>query len=83
MPQYRISNPARADIVDILRLSQTQFGDQARQRYQTLILAALQVLADTPIALAAISDLAISSKARASRESISGSVQRDRPDNST
>ncbi len=34
MPQYRISNPARADIVDILRLSQTQFGDQARQRYQ-------------------------------------------------
>ncbi|CRM37855.1 Toxin ParE1 [Pseudomonas sp. 37 R 15] len=48
MPQYRISNAARADIVDILRLSQTQFGDQARQRYQTLILAALQALADTP-----------------------------------
>jgi toxin ParE1/3/4 len=48
MPQYRISNPARADIVDILRLSQTQFGDQARQRYQALILAALQALADTP-----------------------------------
>ena len=48
MPQYRISNPARADIVDILRLSQTQFGDQARQCYQALILAALQALADTP-----------------------------------
>lgn len=48
MPQYRISNPARTDIVDILRLSQTQFGDQARQRYQALILAALQALADTP-----------------------------------
>ena len=48
MPQYRISNAARADIVDILRLSQTQFGDQARQRYQALILAALQTLADTP-----------------------------------
>ncbi|MBD8594651.1 MULTISPECIES: type II toxin-antitoxin system RelE/ParE family toxin [unclassified Pseudomonas] len=48
MPQYRISNAARADIVDILRLSQTQFGDQARQRYQALILAALQALADTP-----------------------------------
>lgn len=48
MPQYRISSAARADIVDILRLSQTQFGDHARQRYQTLILAALQVLANTP-----------------------------------
>ncbi len=36
MPRYRISNPARADIVDILRLSHTQFGDQARQRYQAL-----------------------------------------------
>ncbi|MBC3345542.1 type II toxin-antitoxin system RelE/ParE family toxin [Pseudomonas sp. SWRI196] len=48
MPQYRISNAARADIVDILRLSQTQFGDQARQRYQTLILCVLQAIADTP-----------------------------------
>ncbi len=48
MPQYRISNAARADIVDILRLSQTQFGDQARQRYQTLILTALQALASKP-----------------------------------
>ena len=48
MPQYRISNAARADIVDILRHSQTQFGDQARQRYQTLIMAALQAVADTP-----------------------------------
>ena len=48
MPQYRISNAARADIVDILRLSHTQFGDQARQRYQALILAALQALADAP-----------------------------------
>ncbi|CAI8705500.1 MULTISPECIES: type II toxin-antitoxin system RelE/ParE family toxin [Pseudomonas] len=48
MPQYRISNAARADIVDILRLSQTQFGDQARQRYQALILSALQTIADTP-----------------------------------
>ena len=48
MSQYRISNAARADIVDILRLSQTQFGDQARQRYQALILSALQAIADTP-----------------------------------
>jgi toxin ParE1/3/4 len=48
MPQYRISNAARADIIDILRLSQTRFGDQARQRYQALILAALQAIAGTP-----------------------------------
>ena len=48
MPRYRISNSARADIVDILRISQTQFGDQARQRYQTLILTALQALASAP-----------------------------------
>ena len=48
MSQYRISNAARADIVDILKVSQTQFGDQARQRYQKLILAALQAIAGTP-----------------------------------
>lgn len=49
MLQYRVSNPARADIVDIvdiLSLSQTQFGDQARLRYQALILTALQALAE-------------------------------------
>nr|WP_244636520.1 hypothetical protein [Pseudomonas coleopterorum] len=46
MPQYRISNPVRADIVDIVRLSQTRFGDQARLRYQALILTVLQALAE-------------------------------------
>ena len=48
MSQYRISDAARTDIIDILRRSQTQFGDQARQRYQALILAALQAIASTP-----------------------------------
>jgi toxin ParE1/3/4 len=48
MPQYRISDAARADIVDILRHSETQFGGQARQCYQALILAALQAIANTP-----------------------------------
>ena len=47
MPQYRISNAARADIVDILRLSQAQFAEQAPQRYQSLIIAALQSIAGT------------------------------------
>ena len=59
MPQYRISNAARADIVDILRLSQTQFGDQARQRHQALILCVLQAIADTPIALAATTAMSL------------------------
>lgn len=48
MSQYRISNAARADIVDLLRLSQTQFGDKARKRYQALILAALHAIAGAP-----------------------------------
>ncbi|EGH45799.1 plasmid stabilization system protein, partial [Pseudomonas syringae pv. pisi str. 1704B] len=45
---YGIWSAARTDIVDRLRLSQTPFGDQARQRYQALILSALQAIADTP-----------------------------------
>ncbi|RON45166.1 type II toxin-antitoxin system RelE/ParE family toxin [Pseudomonas frederiksbergensis] len=44
MPQYRITNAARADIVDILRFYRTQFGDQA----QALILSTLQSIAGTP-----------------------------------
>ncbi|MGE7957486.1 type II toxin-antitoxin system RelE/ParE family toxin [Pseudomonas sp. NPDC089530] len=48
MPQYRISNAAHTDVVDILRFFQAQFGDQARQRYQALILTALQDIAGTP-----------------------------------
>ncbi|XUK68301.1 hypothetical protein ABMA08_18115 [Pseudomonas yamanorum] len=54
MPQYRISNAARADIIDILKRSQTQFGDQARRRYQALILAALQALPASLVALGAM-----------------------------
>ncbi|WP_341520930.1 type II toxin-antitoxin system RelE/ParE family toxin [Pseudomonas sp. G.S.17] len=48
MSQYRISNAARTDIVDILRASQAQFGDAARHRYQILILTALQEIAALP-----------------------------------
>lgn len=48
MPRYRISTPARPDIVPVLRHPHTQLGDQARRRYQALILAALRALADTP-----------------------------------
>lgn len=48
MPQYRISDAARSDIVDILRHSQVEYGDPARRRYQALILTALQSIASTP-----------------------------------
>jgi len=59
MAQYRISNAAGADIVDILRLSQTQFGDQARQRYQALILGSLQAIANMPYRLAATTAMSL------------------------
>lgn len=48
MAQYRISAPAQSDIVDILRYSQTQFGAAARQRYQQLIIVALEGIAASP-----------------------------------
>lgn len=48
MAQYRISQDARADIVDVLRHSQTQFGLAARRRYQGLILTALDTIAAEP-----------------------------------
>jgi hypothetical protein len=51
MQQYRFFNPVRADIVDILRFSQTPFGDQARLRYQALILTALQALTERVITI--------------------------------
>ena len=48
MAQYRISQDARADIVDILRHSQVKFGLAARRRYQGLILATLDAIAKQP-----------------------------------
>jgi hypothetical protein len=41
-----LSQIVQIGTIDILRLSQAQFGDQARQRYQTLILAALRCRAN-------------------------------------
>lgn len=54
MQQYRFFNPVRADIVDILRFSQTPFGDQARLRYQVLILTALQALTERVITITVV-----------------------------
>lgn len=48
MAQYRITQDARADIVDILRHYQAQSGLAARRRYQGLILATLDAIANQP-----------------------------------
>lgn len=48
MAQYRISQDARADIVDILWHSQAKFGLATRRRYQGLILATLDAIAKQP-----------------------------------
>lgn len=46
--QYRISDTALADIKDILRHSQLQFGTEARLRYQELLRTAFEDLARMP-----------------------------------
>ncbi|MFK3789519.1 type II toxin-antitoxin system RelE/ParE family toxin [Pseudomonas piscis] len=51
MARYRIADTARSDIVDALRFSQKHFGEQARIRYQDLLLGALQDLAAAPLRL--------------------------------
>jgi len=48
MTQYRITDTALADITDILRHSQVQFGTTARLRYQELIRTAIEDLATVP-----------------------------------
>ena len=48
MLRYRLSDSAQADIVDILGWSHEQFGEAARLRYESLIVAALQDVAAQP-----------------------------------
>lgn len=48
MPQHHVSAPAQSDIVNILRHYQAQFGIACRQRYQDLILTALEDIAAVP-----------------------------------
>jgi toxin ParE1/3/4 len=48
MPDYRLSEAAENDIIEILVWSQTQFGEAARLRYQQLILAGLNDIAADP-----------------------------------
>jgi toxin ParE1/3/4 len=48
MSQHRLSAAAQFDIIGILVWSQEQFGDEARERYQALIVTALRDIAAQP-----------------------------------
>lgn len=48
MTGYRLSGPAKADIVKILAWTERQFGEAARVRYATLITTALRDISSEP-----------------------------------
>jgi toxin ParE1/3/4 len=48
MAQYRLSAVAQVDILDILAWSHEQFGEEARERYEALIVTALRDVAAQP-----------------------------------
>lgn len=54
MPRYRLSRQARADVVDILEWSERRFGRATRQRYQALILIALDDVAADPLRIGSV-----------------------------
>jgi toxin ParE1/3/4 len=48
MAEYRLSAPAEAQIDEILDWSQQNFGELSRERYATLLVAAMEDVADDP-----------------------------------
>ena len=48
MLRYRLSDAAQTDVIDILVWTHDQFGEAARLRYQSLIVAALRDVATQP-----------------------------------
>lgn len=48
MVRYRLSDAAQADVIDILAWTHEQFGEAARLRYESLIVAALRDVATQP-----------------------------------
>lgn len=48
MAGYRLSTTAQSDILDILAWSHARFGEEARKRYEALIIAALRDIAAQP-----------------------------------
>jgi toxin ParE1/3/4 len=51
LARYRLSDPAKADIADILRASQTRHGAEARVRYRGLLTTAMRRVAADPLGL--------------------------------
>ena len=49
MARYRLSAAAQADIVAILAWTHEQFGEAARNRYESLVVAALRDIAIEPL----------------------------------
>ncbi len=48
MVRYRLSDAAQADVIDILVWTEEQFGEAARLRYESLIVAGLRDVAIQP-----------------------------------
>ena len=48
MFRYRLSEAAQGDIIDVLAWTQERFGELARLRYESLIVAALRDVASAP-----------------------------------
>jgi toxin ParE1/3/4 len=48
MFRYRLSQAAQRDVIDILAWTDQQFGEAARLRYESLIVAALRDVASAP-----------------------------------
>ena len=48
MLRYRLSEAAQGDVINILAWTHEQFGDVARRRYESLIVAALRDVAAQP-----------------------------------
>ena len=48
MLRYRLSDAAQADVIDILAWTHEQFGEAARLRYESLIVAALRDVVTQP-----------------------------------
>jgi toxin ParE1/3/4 len=48
VPIYRLSAAAEEDIIQLLAYTQDRFGEIARRRYETLLIAGLRDIASDP-----------------------------------
>jgi toxin ParE1/3/4 len=48
MARYRLSAAAQTDLIDILAWTHEHFGEAARKRYETLLVAALRDVSSQP-----------------------------------